>query len=280
VSGAGVLNLGTLFTEANALSLGVPGGGMLLSNGIVVVNGPASLGSAVLSGSGTTVLEDGGSLNGALQLDGGLTLQNSGTLVWSGGSIALGSGSVGGTQAGVLNNVSGAVLEIETNGTISAQGSGTVFNAGTLAKVGGLGVAVVNAGVSNSGTIAVSSGTLSFGQAVGGAGVFVLNGAATLDLVGGAGSGSTMQFLHPGGTLETQALGSFASTISGFAAGDVIDAASVGFNAGTTTVGFNNGTLTVANGANAAAFTLSGSYSAGGFQIGSDGHGGTGVTFG
>jgi len=245
-----------------------------------VVNGPALLGSGVLSGSGTTVLEDGGSIGGALQLDGGLTLQNSGTLDWTGGSIALGSGdAAAATQAGVLNNVAGGVFEIETNGTIGSPGSGEVFNAGTILAEG-FGTMAVAAGMSNTGTVIVSSGTLSFEQLVGGAGAFVLDGTATLDLVDGAASGGSMQFLYPGGTLETQALGSFASTISGFASGDVIDAASVGFVTGTTTVGFSGGTLTVSEGASSVAFSLSGSYAADGFHsIGSDGHGGTEVGY-
>jgi large repetitive protein len=281
VSGSGVLNLGSLFVEANVLSLGgAGGGGMVLSNGIVVVNGLAVLGSGVLSGAGTTVLDDGGAISRALQLDGGLTLQNSGALDWTGGSIALGSGDASAaTQAGVLNNVKSGVFDIETNGTISGPESGEVFNEGTI-LADGFGITEVDPVVDNTGTVIVSSGTLTLEQTVGGAGAFVLHGAATLDLVDGAGSGSTMQFLYPGGTLETQALGSFAPTISGFAAGDVIDAAEVMYAQGTSTVGFNAGTLTVTDGAQSATFSLSGSYAANSFQIiGSDGHGGTEVGY-
>ena len=54
----------------------------------------------------------------------------------------------------------------------------------------------------------------------------------------------------------------------------------MGFVTGTTTVGFTGGTLTVADGAQSAAFILSGSYAAGSFHIASDGHGGTAVTYG
>ena len=229
----------------------------------------------------TTVLEAGGAITGQVQLDGGMTVQNGGTLTWSSGSIALGTGDASATnQAGTLNNVAGGVFVIETNGTISSPGSGSVYNAGTLAKLGGLGITAVNAAMNNTGTIIASSGTLMFGQAVTGAGTFVLDGTATLDLVNGTGSGSTMEFLYPGGTLETQGLGSFASTISGFAVGDLIDVASVTYAQGTTTVGFNAGTLTVTDATPSAAFTLSGSYASNGFQIiGSDGHGGTEVGY-
>jgi hypothetical protein len=52
----------------------------------------------------------------------------------------------------------------------------------------------------------------------------------------------------------------------------------MGFVTGTTTVGFSCGSLTVADGAARASFMLVGSYAAGGFAIGSDGHAGTQVT--
>jgi hypothetical protein len=101
-----------------------------------------------------------------------------------------------------------------------------------------------------------------------------------LDFVNGADSSDTMQFLLPGGTLESGSAGQFGPTISGFAAGDVLDAGAIGFVSGTTSVGFNAGTLTVSDGAPGASFVLSGSYAAGGFHIiGSDGHGGTEVGY-
>jgi hypothetical protein len=52
----------------------------------------------------------------------------------------------------------------------------------------------------------------------------------------------------------------------------------VGFGTGTTAVGFSGGTLTVTEGAASASFVLAGSYAAGGFQIGTDAHGGTDIT--
>jgi hypothetical protein len=61
--------------------------------------------------------------------------------------------------------------------------------------------------------------------------------------------------VQPGGTLEAEAIGSFASMISGFAAGDAIDAAAVDFSTGPTTVRFNAGTLTVSDGVHSAAFS-------------------------
>lgn len=105
-----------------------------------------------------------------------------------------------------------------------------------------------------------------------GAHLYVTNGAVV--------QFGTMAGCAPGGTLEVDGTGQFGPTISGFATGDVIDAGAVGFVTGTTAVGFDAGTLIVSEEAQSAAFILSGSYAADGFQIiGSDGHGGTEVGY-
>jgi hypothetical protein len=237
----------------------------------------------VETGTGRTVLQGGGSISGSVAFDGGYSVENAGALTWSGGSIALGGGDPNtSTHVATLINDAGAVLAIETSGTINSAdfaGTGAISNAGTIVS-GGLGTTSVYANLFNNGVVEATAGTLVLEQGVGGTGTFLLDGAATLDFVNGAGSSNTMQFLQPGGTLETQALGTFASTISGFASGDVLDAASVRFVTGTTTVGFNGGTLTVTDGAQSAGFMLTGSYAANGFQIiGSDGHGGTEIGY-
>jgi T5SS/PEP-CTERM-associated repeat protein len=278
IAGSGVVQLGTVTASVGALSLGA--GGELVGSGFLFVGGNASLDGGLQSGSGATILTQDASIGGGADLDGGRTLQNDATLVWSGGTLTLGGGDATlSVHSATLSNVAGAVFAIEADGTVVSAGSGLLANAGTIEKDGGLGVTTVAVAVNNTGTVAVSSGTLAFGQAVSGAGTFVLDGTAVLDLVGGAASGSAMTFLHPGGTLETAALGTFGAVVSGFASGDEIDAAGVGFVSGTTTVGFSGGTLTVsgAGGAQSAAFVLAGSYAAGAFAIGSDGHGGTAV---
>ena len=160
VTGSGALALGSLFVDVNVLD--AAGGGQVESNGIVVVNGPAVLASTVLSGSGTMVLEGGGSIGGALLLNGGLTLQNSGTLDWTSGSITLGSGTA--AASGVLHNAGGAVLDIETAGTISSPDGGSVFNAGTILSGKASGSTVIGTAMSNSGTVVVSAGTLTLGK--------------------------------------------------------------------------------------------------------------------
>ena len=277
---AGGLLLGGTFPSAAALS---QSGGTLSGTGIITVTSGASLSGGLETGSGRTDLAAGGLITGAVSFDGGRSLENDGTLIWSGGSITLGGGDpAAATQAATLINAAGAVWAIETGGTLNSAGfggTGVISNAGTVVK-SGLGTAALYAGMFNYGTVEVESGSLMLAGGVSGTGSFVLEGAATLTFDAAVGGQETMSFLYPSGTLEVETAGQFGAAISGFAAGAEIDAAAVGFVTGTTAVGFNGGTLTVSDGGQSAAFVLSGSYAAGSFQIASDGHGGTAVTYG
>ncbi len=205
-----------------------------------------------------------------------MTLQNAGTLDWTGGSIALGSGdAAAATQAGVLNNVAGGVFDIETDGTIGSPGSGAVFNAGTIDKLGGLGTTVVNAGLDNTGTVIVSSGTLAFEQSVGGSGAVDIEGNARIDFATVVGSSTSIAFIGGGGTLAIDSLGTtFGAGVSGFALGDAIDLTAVQSGSGTG-FSFNNGTLTVSDGTHVASVDLAGSYSNASFVLGTDQNGDT-----
>jgi hypothetical protein len=277
---AGELLLGGNYPWAQSL---VQSGGTLSGTGIFSVSGSSQLSGGLETGTGRTDLQDGGSISGPVAFDGGRSLENDGTLTWTGGSIALGGGDGATTNhTATLINTAGAVLEIDTDGTINSAGfpgTATVSNSGTIVS-DSLGTTAVYANLFNYGVVEVSEGTLALEQGVGGTGTFLLVGPATLDFVNGAGSSNSMQFLLPGGTLESGSVGQFGPTISGFAAGDVLDAGAIAFVTGTTTVGFNAATLTVSEGAQSAAFVLSGSHAAGGFHvIGSDGHGGTEVGY-
>jgi hypothetical protein len=248
--------------------------------GILTVASAAALSGGLETGTGRTDLQGGGSISGPVAFDGGRSLENDGTLTWTGGAITLGGGDSATTNH-TATLINAGVMEIETNGTINSagfSGTGAISNSGTIMKSGGLGSTALYANLFNYGVVDVSAGKLALEQGVGGTGPFQLAGSATLDFVNGAGSSNTMQFLQPGGTLEVGNTGLFGPALVGYQAGDVIDAASVEFVTGTTTAGFNGGTLTVSEGTQSAAFALSGSYAAGGFHvIGSDGHGGTDV---
>ena len=279
-----------LFVGAGALLLGgdFPGaasfqqtGGEVSGTGIFTVASAATLSGGLETGSGRSDLQAGGLINGSVEFDGGRSLENDGTLAWTGELITLGGGdSTTSNHSATLINT--GLMEIETNGTINSAGfagTGAVSNSGTI-LASGFGTTEIYANVFNYGVVDVAEGTLALEQGVGGTGSFLLDGAATLDFVSGAATSNTMQFLHPGGTLEVDSAGQFGPTISGFAVGDVIDAAAVGFVTGTTTVGFSGGTLTVTDGAQSAAFSLSGTYVASNFHIiGSDGHAGTDIGY-
>ncbi len=254
-------------------------GGVLSGTGYLYVTRPAQLSGGVETGSGRTALLAGGAIQGAVQFDGGRSIENDGTLTWSGAPITLGGGDVAAaTHSATLINAVGAVMEIQGNGTINGAGFpglGVISNAGTILQQGGIGTTTVFATLYNSGVVVVTAGTLALEQSVVGAGTFLLDGAATLDFAAAVTGGATLSFLHAGGTLEVDTTGSFGATIAGFMAGDTIDARAVGFVDGTTSAGFSAGTLTLSDGTHSAAFSLTGSYTDASFSIASDGHGGT-----
>ncbi len=272
----GVLTLGAAPATAKGFSQG--GEALLTGGGTLVVTGSAQLVGAVQSGPGTTVLRGASSIGGALQLDGGRVLENDGTLVWNSGSIALGGGDAAApVHAGTLVNAAGGAWRIETDGTIAAPGHGVVVNAGTLAKTAGTGDAVIAAGVTNDGTVLAQSGTLTLDQAVEGSGTFRIDAGAKLDFGSTVGGGESIGFLGSGGTLAVEMGGTFAAPVSGFAAGDALDLAAVGFSADLS-FGFvadaGGGTLTVDDGAHSVMMSLLGSYAPAGFVLSGDGHGG------
>jgi len=272
----GILLLGTNVASTTNF---IQSGGTLSGSGYVYASGAAVLSGGLDTGSGRTVLQDGGAMSGPISFDGGWSVENQGVLTETGGALMLGGGDPNaGTHTATLFNDPAAVLAIEGGGTVTTAGSGSIVNQGTLLASGAQ-ATTISVGLENFGTIDASFGTLNLTQAVGGNGTFLLGGGASIDFGGTVGAGSTLQFVHPGGTLEAQTLGSFGATILSFASGDTIDAAGVGFVTGTTTAGFNNGTLTVANATESAGFVLTGTYASGGFQVASDGHGGTAVTY-
>jgi hypothetical protein len=240
------------------------------------------LGDGVLTGGGVVVLDGFSSIVGAVQVDGGSVLQNADALTWSSGSIALGSGDVGAaSQAGYLNNVAGATFAIECDGSIASPGSGAVFNAGTIVKLGGSGTTSVQALLDNTGTVAVDSGTLSFAQAAIGAGTFDIGGSAVLDFASVVDSNATIAFIGGGGTLAIDS-GGFGATVADFVSGDQIDLTAVEFALTPTltfTQGVGSGTLMVSDGTHSVSFGMTGTFVQSSFQMLSEGHEGTSITY-
>ena len=150
----------------------------------------------------------------------------------------------------------------------------TVTNTGTIESGGGtltlLGI------LTNSGTVSAAAGTLIVAQKALGAGTLDVGATSTLWLQAGAAATQAAHFLSTAGTLELSSPANFLGTIAGFGGSDVIDLASTAAN----TLTYANGILTVSEGSVAVAHLhIGGTYTTASFALGSDGHGGTAITF-
>ena len=174
-------------------------------------------------------------------------------------------------------------------GTLALDGTGLTLTAGTLQMDGGTlagratiatagkvsGYGTIAGAVANSGTTTATGGTLLFGGPVTGAGLYTIAGGATLAF-GGAVAAKTINFAAGGTeTLKLSGALAAASSIAGFAAGDVIDMA----GQSVTSDKFASGVLTLYSGTTVVdAFKVAGTYTGKIFALSSDGSGGTNVT--
>ncbi len=256
---ASVVNLllagGTL---AGASTLTVTGSGSVWSGGLLLGTGTLAVASGAtltISGSGTRTYARGDG-NGS----GGRTLENSGTIVWSGPAQLL-----GGDGARILNQT-GGLFDLQSDSTLghSAGGNQPSFaNAGTFRKSAGTGTSTVTGTpFTNTGTVAVQTGTLAFMSPVTStAGTWTAASGATLTFAGGQSfsGGST---LNGAGTIRfdagtTTLNGAIAVQNVTFADGTLQGTADLtgamtwtgGSWSGTGTLGItSSGTLTLAGG--------------------------------
>ena len=215
VTGTTLINGGTAnfdTSDATTAALTVTAG-TLAGAGTLTVSGAGTWTGGVMKGSGTTRI----AATGTLAVDGpvgvGLdtrTLDNFGSMVFSGAGWYFANGAV-------LSNEAGATFDIRSDVSIrdlTREGGGgaasTIDNAGTLQKTAGAGLTTVWPIVNNSGTVQAGSGTLS------------LNGGGTSSGSFSAADGATLSF---GG--GTQTLG---------AAAQVSGAGTIGFSDGITTL--------------------------------------------
>lgn len=290
--------------------------GTLTSNivdaGLVrIVNGTLALAGS-LSGSGTVSAGTGGTV----QLDGGGafagTIGGVGTLAL-GAAFTFDAGAVVSTSAIVdsanlvfgagetLTTKSGAALTfISSNGgTVSVAGGSlsVLSNVGTLTTSGGGSVSVGVGFVNNSNsTVAVGSGTLAFLGAftnrgtltvanaqvsisaapIGTGGTLEIGTGGVLSLLAGSNADQTVSFVSSRGQLDLATPLVFHGEIADFGGGAVIDLLSTS----ATSLSYVNDTLSVLNGgAKVAALVFNGGYSQSEFLLGSDGHGGSTISF-
>jgi hypothetical protein len=203
---------------------------------------------------------------------GGVVLENQGSLTEN-YVITLDGDSVGG--ASTLQNDAGATFVLVGGGAAVNNGgtTGVINNAGLIVKNTGTGGATISGvRIANSGTILVSSGGLTLGGSVAGAGTLAIGANSALAL--SAATSNTIAFEGAGATLYLGSAASVTGAITGLASGDTIDLQGVGFVEGSYAAGSGTvGALT----AGTRTFTIDGA--AGGlyFNSQSDGNGGTDI---
>jgi fibronectin-binding autotransporter adhesin len=255
VSVVGPVSFNGLQFQTSGYTLAAGSGGVLNTN---TPNTPITLGSGVTS-----------TIEAPIAGSGGINLQGSGTLIFSGentytGGTTIGSGSTlqigdGGTRGSIAGNVTndGALVfnrsdiisfggDISGAGTLRQAGSGTLILTGTNTYTGGTTIGSgstlqigdggttgsIVGNVINDGTLTFKrADTITFGGDVSGAGALRQDGAGTLILTGSNSySGGTT--IVSGSTLQIGAGGSAGSII-----GNVANAGALVFNR-SNTVGF------------------------------------------
>jgi len=169
LTGNGTFQIGG--SQLNVSAAGVTADHLVMSGGNLNINAGASVATtaagvidwnadATLSGAGSLNVGSGGTLNfsgsGTRYIDGG-TLNNSGTINWSGGN------NISVYDSGVINNLAAGLFAV-TNDQIIYQhccAAGQAFNnAGTFRKSVATGTTSINNnGFNNSGTVDIQSGT-------------------------------------------------------------------------------------------------------------------------
>jgi len=198
--------------------------------------------------------------------------ENAKTVTQSGGAVTMGDSSGAAT---IIDNTSTAAYDIAGDSGIAPGNSAASYidNYGAFEKTNGTGASMIAPKVFNYGTISASSGTLDLQGALSGTGTDSVGGGATLEADSTVAAGQTFVYSGFGGEfalddLDVGGKSLFAGTISGFAAGDTLDAA--GFGTGTSFVykstGSNSGYLQLTDGQLKANIDFSGAnYNTGSF---------------
>lgn len=182
------------------LNLSCPGCTIdIQSGGSLALAGPGTLSSAttiIVETGGTLTIANGGSLNvqsgASLSVNGGLVdIQSGGSVTLTGASTVTNSGVLN-VDGGTLTIPSGSTFIVQNTGQLEftaggVNGNGTVNNKGMIQMVGS-GLVTVNPVVNNSssGTVTVSSGTLSLAGGGTGDAPFVINSGGTLGFPSGS----------------------------------------------------------------------------------------------
>jgi autotransporter passenger strand-loop-strand repeat protein len=296
--GATVLSGGSIvvLSGGTIVSAAVVGSGAFdLNGGVLALRGGTASGSVVSSG-GFEDIKSGGTDFGATVLGGGQANVSSGGSTVS--ASIIGSGTTN-SAAEILSGgmashtmlfdtgkltvrAGGIALDTIVNSTSFGSGS----NGGLFVSSGGM---ASNATVNSGGIEGVRRGGRDIGATINSGGLLVVSSGGTasattidggtLELqVGGVISGA-ISFTGQGGTLMVDSSPVPASTISGFAGGDIIDLASIGYDsAGSANLDAANDQLVVAENGHSYDLQLAGSFSGEYFHLAAATGGGTLIT--
>jgi hypothetical protein len=147
----------------------------LVGNSDLTLNDALSWTSGALSGPAKTTLNAGGTISGA-EAKGinSHTLDNAGTLTWSGGLLLLNNATI--------NNLASGTIDAQLDGIFGVSTPNVVNNAGTFKKSVGTGTVQVNATFNNTGNVQVTAGTLQLLAGGASSGAFTAAAGSTLEL--------------------------------------------------------------------------------------------------
>ncbi len=253
------------------------GGTLALNGHTLTLSGIASLetgaiqGPGLLTATGPAILGQGLSLvQGAkLQLNG--KTEQTGNVVLTGGSsaptLAIGPNGTYTMDAGVsLGGVGNSVVgTVTVGGTLVANGVGIDPSPSTI----------IAATLVDNGSIVLNYGEMQFLGPVSGHGATTLGNGATLDLLGSGSVSNGITFGAGGGILSLGTQETYLGTLTGFAAGDMIELQGVPYitNANSLTISGNNVTIHEDSGTSVT-FTFSSAQSLGSLLLGEGPHGG------
>ncbi len=253
-------------------------GATLALGGGVTVTGAGGVGPGVIqvTGAGATLnfYDPPGARtnaidNVAIQLGNATTAANLDLFSYSSSSQTLTLGP----QASLTSSGAGALAAIGAQFGFAD----TVVNQGAISAAGAGGNFTIADALVNVGSVAVSNGdTLALQGNLSGAGATSIATGGVLDIAGAAAAAQTIAFKDATGVLQLDRTASFAATIAGFTAGDVIDL--TGFSANGVSVNSKDQLVVTNNGVTVATLQLKGDYGHAAFQLGSDGHGGIDIT--
>ena len=238
-------------------------GTLALGGQTLTETGNVTLEGGDITGAGTLAIMKTGEISG-LQLQGSAVLSNSGSLTQT-GEWTLGSSS---TDTAQLVNKLGATFTIAGSSTIYSNGNTVINNAGTLVMQAG-GTSQIDVAVINSGTVNISSGSLTFLRTISGNGNFNMGAATRLTFDSAVASGGNLT-LGSYADLFVNATAGFHETIYGFSNGNIVEMG--GFDYTGSTLSFNsaNDQLTIQNGMLSSTLQFAGALSLSSFHLFSD----------